>query len=54
MSMCTHMSYDRPAPTFYILWPEAPYSITVPALSSRNLFVTFGIPLLSPHLSITI
>ena len=48
MSMCNPMGYDRPTPCFYIhAWPEAPYFITVFAFSHRNLFVAFGIPLLS-------
>ena len=39
-------------PAFYIhVWPEAPYFITVSAFSPLNLFVTFGVPLLSPNLS---
>lgn len=29
-------------------WPEAPYFITVSALSRRNLLAAFGLPLLSP------
>ena len=42
-------------PAFYIyVWPEAPYFITVSAFSRRNLFVTFGIPLLNPNHSFTV
>ncbi len=52
MSTCNHMGYDRPTPGFYIhAWPKAPYFITCFAFSRRNLFVAFGIPLLSLALS---
>ena len=49
------MGYDRPTPCFYIhAWPEAPYFIAGFAFSRRNLFVAFGIPLLSLALSFTV
>ena len=47
MSMCNPLGYDRPAPVLYVhvpAWLEAPYSITVSALSRRSLFVAFGFP----------
>ena len=39
---------DLPSLFYIHVWPEAPSFITVSAFSRRNLFVTFGIPLLSP------
>ncbi len=49
------MGYDRPTPCFYIhAWPEDPHFITGFAFSRRNLFVAFGIPLLSLALSFTV
>ena len=41
-------------PAFYIhVWPEAPYFIIFSIFSCRNLFMIFGIPLLSPNFSFT-
>ncbi len=46
---------DLPPAFIYVhAWPKAPYFITGFAFSRRNLFVAFGIPLLSLALSFTV
>ena len=37
-----------------LAWLEAPYSVTILALSRHHVFVASGLPLLSPGLFLTI